>query len=327
MARGVAICVVLFALLIGGLDASARSAALRLRVAPSRINAGGSVLVIAGVSPARALCSGTVSHAPKTFKLAARKALGGAVSWTAKIPSTAPGGMWTVRVACAHAGSATAHFFVTAQPPPPPPPPPTIPAKVVVVKAGLSSGPGSFKDETAISWGVVLQNASPDEDALDVELTLNFIDANGLTVRSRTTFTGYDIPAGATYYVGDYYVQSSTVATPVRLDVASVQIGKHQRKSIGGLPQVANVRASDFATGYAHVQGDFGNPYGKTISSAAPVTVVAFDAAGNVIGGGTGNPNASVTPGARTGFDVSIRSLIASQIASVQVSVAPVFTS
>jgi hypothetical protein len=417
MGRFAAACLI-FGLMVGGTEALGSTANVRVHVAPTSVRAGATVVVSASVSPASARCSGAISHAPKTVKLAARKALRGAVKWTAKIPATAPGGRWTVRVSCADSGSAAARLSVT----------PNdftisakadslnivqgangtssislafrsgsrqaislsasgqpagatisfspssvnvddsyerstsatmtvnvsastgsgsypitvkgtgigathtttvvlkvlIPAKVVAVKSGLSSRVGC--SYCYISYGIVLENVSPDEDAKSVTVTLNFLDANGLIVRSTSGDVG-PIPAGTKYYWGGYitFIPSSTSPLPVRLDLASAKINEHQPKAIGGLPPVSNISVTD-NSGNAHVLGEFTNPYTGTISRFADVTAVCFDAAGNVIGGGSGNPNASVTPGGRTGFDVTIEALSASQIASAQVSVEPYFT-
>jgi hypothetical protein len=306
------------ALAVGATDAFGTSDAVRMRVAPASVTAGGNVYVTAGVRPAGARCTGALSHGSTALKLKPKKAIGGAVSWKSKIPSTAAGGRWTARVACAHAGSASARFSVIARPSPPPP---TIPAKVVVVKSGVSSRP-SGSSYTFAGYGVVLQNVSPDEDALQVAVTVNILDASGLILHSESdTYTA--IPAGATYYAGgDSFFSGSTPAARVE---AIVQVGSHQKKSIGGLPPVANIRTSEGFSS-ADVLGEFQNPYTKTISSLARITAVCFDASGNVIGGGFDYPNSSVTPGGRIGFDISIQGLHASQIASAQVSVEPELT-
>jgi hypothetical protein len=55
------------------------------------------------------------------------------------------------------------------------------------------------------------------------------------------------------------------------------------------------------------------------------VTVICFDASGNVIGGGNSTLQDSVPPGGRGDFDVTIYALDASQIASAQASVQPLF--
>ena len=299
-------------------NAPAQTDAVRLRVVPTYITAGQSVLVVAGVSPARVLCSGTIRRGSTAIKLRKKRALPrkkkarrGFVTWRAKIPSAASEGIYTVRVSCAKAGRATARLTVT---------PPA--AKVVVVKSGFAARRPCAACPYDISYGLVLQNASPDEDALAIYLTLNFMDANGRVVFNRTTNFG-PIPAGATYYYGEY-LGATTNQTPTRLVAKIDPRVVSEKKSIGDLPPVTNIRVTD-SSGTAHVLGEFTNPYPFTISFDAAVTVVCFDASGNVIGGGYRNVQNPVPPGGRDGFDVTIYALDASQIASAQASVQPLF--
>jgi hypothetical protein len=308
---------VLSVLVLGATDALAQSETVRIRVAPKSVTAGDKLFVTAAVRPVSATCTATLSRASSVLKLRARRTVIGVVNWAAKIPTTAKAGTWTARVACGKAGSTSARFTVKARTPPPPP---TIPAKVVVVKSGVSSST-SF-GFTEIGYGIVLQNVSPDEDALRVEVTINFLDNAGLIIRS-TSDTYEAIPAGVTYYAGGRYSYSGSTR-PARLEVI-VQTGDHQKKSLGALPPTSNIRISDTSTS-AHVLGEFQNPYTKTMSDIARITAVCFDGAGNVIGGGYTYPQASVTPGGRIGFDISIDGLHAAQIASAQVSVEPELT-
>jgi hypothetical protein len=297
-------------------NAPAQTDAVRLRVVPT-ISAGRSVLVVADVSPARVLCSGTISRRSTAVKLRKKRALPrkkgarrGSVTWRAKIPRAAPEGTYTVRVSCGKAGHATARLRVTLPP-----------AKVVVVKSGFAARRPCASCPYDISYGLVLQNASPDEDALGVYLTLKFMDANGRVVFARDTNLG-PIPAAATYYYGEY-LDATTNRTPTRL-VASIVVYPSAKKSIGVLPPVTNIRVTD-SSGAAHVLGEFTNPYPIAISFDAAVTVVCFDASGNVIGGGNRTLQDSVQPGGRGDFDVTIYALDASQIASARASVQPLF--
>jgi hypothetical protein len=320
MGRAFVVAFFVAALTLGATEAFGTSDAVRMRVAPSSVTAGGSVFVTAGVRPAGARCTGKINHGTTALKLRAKKAIGGAVSWKSKIPATAAGGKWTARVTCVRAGSASARFTVIARPPPPPP---VIPAKVIVVKSGVASRLSVGGSTRFAGYGAVLQNVSPDEDALNVELTVNVLDANGLILDSESD-TYAAIPAGATYYAGGDSSYSGT--TPAaRLEVI-IKLGSHQKKSLGALPPVTNIRTSEGFSS-ADVLGEFANPYTRTLSNIARVTAVCFDASGNVIGGGYTYPRSSVTPGGRIGFDVSVEGLHAAQIASAQVSVEPDFTS
>lgn len=166
-----------------------------------------------------------------------------------------------------------------------------------------------------------MQNVSPDEDALDVEVIVNVLDASGRILETDSN-TYEAIPAGATYYGGgDAIYDGSTL--PSRLEVRT-QVGGRQRKAGIVLPPVSNVRVTEGFLG-ANVLGEVMNASTRSLSSLARITIVCFDAGGNVIGGGSTFPPGSsdIPPGARFAFDASIEGLSASQIASAQVSVEP----
>jgi hypothetical protein len=296
--------------------AVASSSAVRVRVAPSNVTAGNSLFVTAGVSPAGKTCAATISRpgAPAA-KLAKKKATSGTASWRWKVPRTAKGGSGTARVACLGAGAGSARFRIKALPPPPPP----VPANVVAVKRGIAS---RLSDEgsTFAGYGIVLQNVSRDEDALDVTVIVNILDASGGILTSE--IDNYQaVPAGATYYAGG---DSTFDGTPAGVE-AVVQTGIRQKKAGILMPRVSNVRVTEDFLG-TMVVGEVMNPStSRSLDSLARISVVCFDGAGNVIGGGVGFwPGLSdLPPGGRIGFDVSVEGLSAVQIASVRVSVEP----
>src|SRR3954447_3390304 len=107
----------LVVLLLAGTGVSSvlgATSAVRVRVAPTAVTAGQSVVVAAGVSRSGAWCAASLSHGAATIKLSSKKAVAGAASWRAKLPATAAGGTWTARVACAGSSAATARFTVNA---------------------------------------------------------------------------------------------------------------------------------------------------------------------------------------------------------------------
>ena len=296
-------------------SAAASSTAVRVRVAPSNVTAGNSLFVTAGVRPAGKICGTTITRpGASAAKLAKKKAANGAVSWRWKVPRTAKGGSATARVTCAGAGTGSARFRIK---PLPPPLPPVIPARVVAVKSGVAGRLSSI-GSWFVGYGVVLQNVSPDQDALDVDVLVNILDAGGRILESDSN-TYEAIPAGATYYGGGEAIYEG--AAPARTEV-TVQVRNRQAKSAIALPPVSNVRVTEnFGTS---VLGEVANPSStRSLSDIARITVVCFDAAGNVIGGGRTYPPTTLPPGGRAAFDASIEGLSPSQIASVQVSVEP----
>src|SRR5581483_2696990 len=185
------------------------------------------------------------------------------------------------------------------KPAPAPAPPQPIAAKVLADKAGVSSRYSSI-GSTFAGYGVVLRNVSPDEDALRVSVLANVLDAAGRILASDSQDI-VGIPAGATYYVGGDVIYSS--ATPAVSLETSVQVGGRHSKSIGALPPIANLRWTSGSSG-AEVDGEFSNPYTRTMSDLARIGVVCFDASGNVIGGDRTYPPAQLPPGGRAGFSV-----------------------
>jgi hypothetical protein len=318
-ARALLAIVALLVALVLGAAAFGRSSGVRIRVVPSRVTAGASVAIAARVSPAGALCGGTIRGAPKTLALRTRSARHGTVSWTIKVPASSPGGTWAVRVTCARAGRATARLTVTPR------------AKIVVLDSGFSLGHSSaFCGDACISFGTALRNVSPDEDELRVKVVSRFFDANRRLVKQLADVIKA-IPAGATYYygfAGNYVSPYVPKSLPARVDVSVVHIGAQQRRSIGSLPPVTGLQVADDTLpfgGGTDVLGDVTNPYAQTISQAAKVTAVCFDASGKVIGGGSASTNTAVSPGGGTGFRIWVGALTQSQIASTRVTVEPRF--
>lgn len=319
MVRALSVIAASLVLFFIGAAAFATNTGVRIRVTPNRVAAGANVHVVAGVSPAGVLCSGTIGHAPNTLKLPARSARHGTVDWVITVPASAPGGKWTVRLGCARAGNATAALTVTPR------------AKIVVLKSGFSLGHSSaFCYDACISYGVVLRNVSPDEDALSVKVISQFFDANGVLVKQLADVFKA-IPAGTTYYAGfagNYASPTVPKTLPTRVEVIVFHIKGQQKKSIGSPAPVTDVRFADDTlpfSGGTDVLGDFTNPYAQTISEDAKVTVVCFDASGKVIGGGSARSNTPVAPSGSSAFRVWIGALTPLQIASTKVTVEPRF--
>jgi hypothetical protein len=286
--------------------AAAQRETVRVRIAPSNVSAGDSLFITAAVSPAQASCTATITRpGASASKLARKRASRGVVSWRWTVPKAAKGGVGVVRVACSGAGVGLARFRITAQPPPPPP---RIPARVVVAKSGFAQRASPI-GSTFLGYGMVLQNVSPDEDALNVRVLVNILDSSGVILDSETD-TYEVIPAGATYYAGGDSIFKGTAA---RLEITVIE-----------LPQVANLRVEQGLFDEAEVVGEVINAStSRTLSDLARITFVAFDGAGNVIGGGFTYPPTALPPGGRAGFRATAEGLSPSQIASFQASVEP----
>ncbi len=187
---------------------------------------------------------------------------------------------------------------------------------VSVVKSGFSDAAGGSTRET--DYGVVLHNTSTTLDAVDVTVTVNAVDASNVVVGTEGRIVSA-IPAGATYYFGGSIIHSASRAT------ASLEV--YTQVAVGGTPSLAlpgNANVHVVAAGAgSQIAGDLVNTAGKTLSSAARVSGVVFDGAGNVIGGGGVFQPANVPPGQHAAFTITMPSVPSAGAASAQVSAEP----
>ena len=248
-----------------------------------------------------------------------RQALGGSKSgrWTWVVPGDASTGPAAVSVACARGGSAARTVMIVGS---------VIPAKIGVAKTGYSIRALPYGG-TAVSYGVLLHNTSQDQDAVNVQVLVNTVDASNRVFGTAST-TVDAIPAGQDYAVGGDL--NFTGAAPVaRLEVV-VQVGGRRKKSTL-LPALANVHVvpDPFDSGWVgSVEGEVANGFAALVLQRASMSAVVLDATGNVIGGGTGFVYASLPPGAREAFKMSqaFRAIPADKAATALVSVSPTFS-
>lgn len=319
--RWVAPLALICALVLAFHDAAATTNAVRVRVAPATVRAGKSVVIAASVTPSTATCRPTLKPPTGSARtLASKKARASQVSWTWLVPKTAVPGRWTATVACVGAGKASARFTVLRATPPPPPPPPVIPAKLELEKYGFGVWAEAGSILSFVGYGAVIRNLSPDEDALDVTVLVNVIGSSGQILESDG-FSYAAIPAAATYYAGGTIVIDQAPVARIEVNVSF----RDRAKKAVALPPVSNVRVPGNEFGFAEVDGELQNTSTKPLSTYAQISAVAFDAAGNVIGGGWDTPAADVPPGGRIGFRIAIWGRTPSEIASAQVSVEPYY--
>jgi hypothetical protein len=221
-----------------------------------------------------------------------------------RLSAAAAPGVWTITVACGPAGTAKGSFRVTRRAPV------TTPPAVAVEKTGFAvSG-------RQVGYGIVLRNAAGDRDAVGVTLTVNVLDAGGAALKSEVSRIP-GIPAATTFYFGS--VVSLDAGTTAASLQATVQVGAGQARRLE-LPPVSAVHAVD-AGGAAHVQGVVANDTTRPISTLTRISAVAFDPAGNVIGGGFAFPAATIGPNDQGQFDVPLVGVTVDRVASAQVSV------
>lgn len=194
----------------------------------------------------------------------------------------------------------------------PPPGADTSKAVVRVAKSGFGYE-GGFG---SVGYGLVLKNDSS-QDATNVSVSVNVLDANGLILTTDTTnLTG--IPAHGTFNLGgDAFVEGG--GRPARLET---QITNESAEAAGtSLPKVSNVRITDSGYGLVEAAGQVENPYTQPLSQFALIGIVAFGANGKVISGSFTYLDAPLPPGRSAAFNSSLTGVTSgSQVSRVAAS-------
>jgi len=271
-------------------SATARSSSVRFLFLPARALQGGEVAVRIGVRPISARCSLSVRYngGGTQTGLASARAKNGLVEWRWVVPKDTQAGLARLTASCAGGGRVSAKLLVVGQ---------LIPVKVDVAKRGYSIRPLPYGG-TSVSYGVILHNDSKDQDALNVNVLVNFVMADNKLLGSESSNVT-QISAGSDYAVGDD-VTFPGGAPIERLEVV-VQIGAHGLH--GTLPPAtANIHVlpDPYDPGWVgSVEGELINDHPDLLLSSAWLSVVILDANGNVLGGGSGYAFQALPPGTR----------------------------
>ena len=247
------------------------------------------------VRPSGVRCNASIRYANASLqRLPSVAARAGRVTWRWTIPAKVKLGSATATVICGKAGRGSRSFAVSG--------PPTAPAQVNVTKSGFSQRVRSTSRE--VSFGIVLANPSPENDALKVVVLVNFIDSTNRVVAT----TDEQIPAvgaGSVYYLGGS--QRIPDGTPVsKLEIVT-RIGGQAPKSLLGPPTSdVLIQAARFDPGWVGaVVGQVQNDHPTWLLASTAISVVVYDSAGNVIGGGTGSSTGGLLPGIRAYFSAA----------------------
>lgn len=217
----------------------------------------------------------------------------GVASWDWRVPDFASPGRASLAASCPGAGSATRSVTVVGT---------LVPPKIVVVDQGFSVRPRlSGSDAT---FGLMLRNTSPNADALDVYVLVNFVMADGQAIGTKTEVIDA-IPAGTTFAYGES-LRFAGAAPVARLEVV-VKVGGRQRalihqpivQSIGIVPGLRD------AAWVGEVNGEIVNDHLSLNVSRTKLSTVVFDAAGAIVGGGSGSAGALLPPGTRQVFKIT----------------------
>jgi hypothetical protein len=153
-----------------------------------------------------------------------------------------------------------------------------------------------------VSYGVVLHNPSPENDALYVDVLVNFVDATNRVVDTDTQRVDA-VGAGTEYYLGGS--TSIPDSSPVSSLEIVIRIGSQapKRKLSPAITDIL-VQESRYDRGWVGaVVGQLTNDWQTMLMTNAKVSAVVFDSAGNVIGGAQGRSPAAQLPGVRAYFN------------------------
>jgi len=232
--------------------------------------------------------------------------------WTFRIPADAHAGTARITASCKATGSLTGLLVVEA-----------LPLRIDVLKQGFSVK--SQSGRSTVSYGVVLANRSKTEDAQHVVVLVNFVNANDVLIGSKTTSVAA-IPAASEYALGDYV--SFQAAAPVsRLEVV-VRVTDKVPAVHTPVPGIANIRiVPDLRDPdwIGEVDADLSNASQDRVLKGGTIRVVVMNAAGEIVGGGSGSVFGTLPPGARQFVKVTqgVDSIGTTDAASARFTVEP----
>jgi hypothetical protein len=294
------------------------SVALHFSRLPSRAVAGQAVTVAVDRAHPNALCSLAVSYGDKSSQsgLAPAPAVKGGVSWTWTIPATVQADRAQLTAHCTGSKRISGKLLVVGS---------LIPTRLSVEKNGFSLRTSS-SGSTDVSYGVIIRNHSPNADALNVTVLVNFVLSNNHLLGSASNTIAM-IPAASSYALGNNL--GFPGAAPIaRLEIV-IQVGGTNRH-VGHAPALANIviEPSTYEQQWvADVAGELINNDAHLRLESASYSAVIFDAAGNVLGGGNGSSYGSpLPPGTREVFKLSnggFKDIPVEKAASVIVSALP----
>jgi hypothetical protein len=262
---------------------------------PRQLVKGELAAVTAAVKPARASCTLSGRFADgRRRSLGATRAVGGRAEFRFRVPDEAAAGTARLTVACRGAGSRTTALRVVAAE--------GGRASVRVDQRGFSQRWRGFS--SSVSYGLVLSNPSPSRDAVAISAVVNFVDESNRVVQTHTQRLA-GIRAGSMSYLGGF------VNIPEGIAVTRLEVNfRHGQAPRGTLrePPTEDLRITPQIGDPAFVgavQGQVLNDHPRYLLGSAKISIVVFDAAGNVTGGTQAYASAVLLPGARSYFSGS----------------------
>jgi hypothetical protein len=317
--RTIARSVVLLGLAFAALTVVTAGAA-RPRVSfvntPQRVVQGSRISVTVA-APSGAVCTLLVRYrgGAKQGGLGPARSVSGRTTWSWGVALSTRAGTGTMSASCGRAGRASRSLVVVGQ---------LIAPTIAIVRDGFSVRPHDYGDGSDVSYGVILRNRSPNADALNVNVLVNFVMANNKLLGSKSTNLT-SLRAGSMYAFGDN--MSFPGAAPIaRLEIV-IQIGDHQ-PGTKRMPAIGNVvvEPDQFKPAWVgDVAGELINTDARLTLQNAQLSAVVFDRQGNVVGGGNGSSSFTLPPGTRAIFKLTqgFNAIPTAQADSAVVSVVP----
>jgi hypothetical protein len=299
-------------------SASGRTASVQFVAGNSRVVQGNEATLSVAPSPRSGHCTLAIRYksGAKQRGLPAVSASSGVATWTWQVPRKVQPGRARATATCTGAGHATRYFTVIGG---------ILPPKINVAKSGWSVRPYPYGG-TGVSYGVILHNESKTQDALDVEVLVNFVMSDNRLIGSATSRIS-DVAAGTDHALGGE-LQFPGGAPIARLEVV-VKIGRqgpatHTKPGISFIRVLPSVFEPEWC---GSVEGEVQNDHPDKTLQAVELSTVVLDSAGNVIGGGYGYAGASLPPGSRMFIKISngMRPIPLAKAASALVSVVPTY--
>jgi hypothetical protein len=277
-------------------SAAAQSTGVGFTLLPKKVVQGEDARVAVSVRPSGTRCTLNVRYQGGTQQpgLGATTATRGRAAWTWHVPTDVQAGPAQTTVRCARAGAVTRSLVIVGR---------LVEPKITLMKQGFtirsSSGGG-----TRLSYGLILHNEAPERDAINITVQTNFVMAdNNLLGTDSQRITG--IPAGSDYALGRM-ISFPGSAPITRLEVV-IQVEKYMPKALHNatLANIHLVPGLFDPSWVGTVEGELQNTDPVLSLQSADLSAVVFDAAGNVLGGGSGFAFQTLPPGARRFIQLS----------------------
>ncbi len=286
----------------------------------------GQAVKVAVRTPSKAYCLAEARYADGSRQDSGlKRARNGLVSWTLRVPNTAPLGRadWTVR--CGATWERTGRWVVksvTSKAPAAAP-------HVMVDRQGFSQRPDRYGPGSSVSYGLLLKNTSQTQDTTNVYLLINFATASGELIGTVTRTVDL-IPAGGTVAIGDA-MQMRTQAPVSNLEV-TIKVNSFEPAKPRILPHFVNVAIlqSQNDNGWVgEVDGEIVNDTSPQTLTMAKLSIVLLDATGKIVGGGSAMTFSPLPSGSRMVFlaQTGFSAVPISTAVTAMISVVPTYTS